>query len=750
MFSFRTTNFAEHSTPMRRINSAVYMVLLFLAPLYAGAQGAAITMDGLFDDWNGTLTTWNDANAPSSGVDLISMQVTNDQDHLFIKLELGAETDLLDDLTPHGIRLYIDGDNNAATGLAVQSGYGAELQIRFDTRTVTEYFGASSNISWSTLDLVPLPTVTSTAFEIAIARNARPDGTNLLFTASTIRLLFRETDGGDAMPDAGSVLAYTFDDAFQANTPVIPLTRMDPEAVRLTAWNVLGDGITDPALQGSYQRILSALAPDILGFSECVTSTPSQVKSRLDTWIPIGGDGWQVVKDDFDMVIASRWPILTTWTQLSRQFAALIDLPATHATDLLFTAAHLNCCTADATRQAQLDAYVQFVQDARAPGGVIDLPSGTPMVYAGDLNSVGWARQLITLATGDIQDNATYGPDGPMDWDGSGLERAPCRQNQARMAYTWRNNNSAYPSGMLDHLYYTDAVAELVGSFALRTASMSGSTLIASGLEPDDTSLASDHLPITADLALPMAGMDLVVRAFLDGPFVPGTGLMHDSLRTRTLIPTAEPYTGIGFERAGSGGETLEVPLLSLNGPDAFVDWVLVELRSAADPTVVLATAAGLVQRDGDVVAADASSALHFPSIPTPVHVAVRHRNHLGMMTAAPLAPLSGTMTVDFTDPATELYGTEPGVISNGTVRLWAGNALRDGVLRYAGLDNDRDRVLTRIGGVVPTNVVDGYLEEDLNCDGSVKYSGANNDRDLILFGIGGSVPTSTRAEQLP
>ncbi|MBL7955760.1 MAG: hypothetical protein JNJ91_12040 [Flavobacteriales bacterium] len=735
---------------MRRLLPAASTLLLILLPLFVVAQGAEITVDGVFDDWNGTLTTWSDANVPSSGVDLVSMQVTNDQDHLFIKLQLGAETDLLDDLTPHGLRLYIDGDNNAATGLAVQSGYGAELQIRFDTRTVTEYFGASSNVSWSTLDLVPLPTVTSTVFEIAIAKSARPDGTNLLFTSPTIKLLFRETDGGDAMPDAGSVLSYTFDDVFQATTTSIPLIRVDPEAVRLTAWNVLGDGITDPALQGPYQRILSALAPDILGFSECVTSTPAQVKSRLDDWIPIGGAGWQVVKDDFDMVIASRWPIITTWTQLNRQFAALIDLPATYATDVLFTAAHLNCCTADAARQAQVDAFVQFVQDARAPGGLIDLPNGTPMVYAGDLNTVGWAQQLVTLATGDIQDNTTYGPDGSMDWDGSGLARAPCRQNQARMAYTWRNDNSAYPSGMLDHLYYTDAVAELVGSFALRTASMSASTLLASGLELDDTSLASDHLPITADLAMPMAGLNVAVRAILDGPFVPAVGLMHDSLRTQALIPTMEPFSALGFERSGSGGETLENPILDVNGANAIVDWVLVELRSAADPNTILATSAGLVQRDGDVVAADGSPVLHFPSSPTAYHVAVRHRNHLGVITASPITPQFGTLSVDFSDPATALFGTEAAVTSNGTVRLWAGNASRDGLLRYAGTDNDRDRVLTRIGGVIPTNVVVGYLQEDLNCDGSVKYSGAGNDRDLILYGIGGTVPTNTRTEQLP
>ena len=147
--------------------------IAWLLKLGVPAQSTAMIMDGRFDDWTSNLTTLADNNAPSSGVDLLSMQVTNDDQYLFVKLVVATEIDLTDDLVPQTIRLYIDGDNNAATGLAVQAGYGAELQIRFDTRTVTEYFGASSNVSWSAIDLVPLPTVTSATFEIAIARNAQ-------------------------------------------------------------------------------------------------------------------------------------------------------------------------------------------------------------------------------------------------------------------------------------------------------------------------------------------------------------------------------------------------------------------------------------------------------------------------------------------------------------------------------------------------------------------------------------------------
>lgn len=71
--------------------------------------------------------------------------------------------------------------------------------------------------------------------------------------------------------------------------------------------------------------------------------------------------------------------------------------------------------------------------------------------------------------------------------------------------------------------------------------------------------------------------------------------------------------------------------------------------------------------------------------------------------------------------------------------------------MKYTGTNNDRDAILTAIGGSVPTNTLSGqYLQEDLNLDGVVKYTGPSNDRDLILQTIGGRVPTAVRVEQVP
>ncbi|MBL8010672.1 MAG: choice-of-anchor B family protein [Flavobacteriales bacterium] len=249
-------------------------------------------------------------------------------------------------------------------------------------------------------------------------------------------------------------------------------------------------------------------------------------------------------------------------------------------------------------------------------------------------------------------------------------------------------------------------------------------------------------------LLRPQVGVRL--KAFLEGPYVAQDGTMRDDLRAQGLLPLTEPYTGLGYvHTGGGGGETVQASVLSITGPDAIVDWVVVELRAPADPTAVVASRSALIQRDGDVVAVDGTGPVRFNVAPGPWHVAVRHRNHLGVMTAQPVHMAIGARTVDLRI-GTPLYGTAAAKDVAGVSVLWAGNALRDDRLRYTGGANDRDPILVAIGGVVPTATTSGYLGTDINLDGVVKYAGGANDRDPILVNIGGAVPTATRQEQLP
>ncbi len=247
------------------------------------------------------------------------------------------------------------------------------------------------------------------------------------------------------------------------------------------------------------------------------------------------------------------------------------------------------------------------------------------------------------------------------------------------------------------------------------------------------------------------SGVRVALKLLLQGAYDTGTGLMRDDLRTAGLIPLLEPYTAAGFTQAAGGGdETTTAAVLATTGPDAIVDWVLVELRDQVDPSILVATRCALVQRDGDVVATDGSSAVLLLATADQYHVAVRHRNHLGAMTAAPVALNGPAATVDFTLGTTPTWGTAARTPMAGVMALWMGNAFIDEAVKYTGIDNDRDEVLLRVGGTVPTAVANGYWPEDCTMDGEVKYTGLFNDRDPILLNIGGAVPTAIRQEQLP
>lgn len=252
------------------------------------------------------------------------------------------------------------------------------------------------------------------------------------------------------------------------------------------------------------------------------------------------------------------------------------------------------------------------------------------------------------------------------------------------------------------------------------------------------------------DIVKPASKVKVALKVMLEGPYAPLSGTMHDSLRVAGLIPAVEPYSALFTHVGGGGGETVQPSVLALTGSTAIVDWVFVQLRSMTNPSVVVATRSALLRRDGKVVDVDGISPVGFRVPVGDYYIAVRHRNHLGAMTAAPVHLNFVTASVDFTLPATPTWGT--GALRNisGVMGLWSGDVLHDGHVRYVGQDNDRDPILQAIGGGVPTQTANGYLSADVSLDGVVRYVGMNNDRDPILSAIGGSVPTLELHEQLP
>lgn len=257
----------------------------------------------------------------------------------------------------------------------------------------------------------------------------------------------------------------------------------------------------------------------------------------------------------------------------------------------------------------------------------------------------------------------------------------------------------------------------------------------------------------------------LAINVVLQGAiFNPNPGennLMRDDLRINNFLPTTSPYgDGITcqsevFNTGGSAGNG------AIN--DDIIDWVLVELRNSSNSGVIENSKSALLQRDGDVVDIDGVSDLVIPFAPGDYYVAVRHRNHLGVMTAN-AAPLSQqTRVANFINSNFNTYGSNSRVLlGNGKMALWAGDVNNDGSLKFSGSNNDTNAIKDFILSD-PLNVLNfitfsssGYLNADIDLNGTTRFSGAQNDsnpiKDNILMHPGNilGLSTFTITEQIP
>jgi len=230
-------------------------------------------------------------------------------------------------------------------------------------------------------------------------------------------------------------------------------------------------------------------------------------------------------------------------------------------------------------------------------------------------------------------------------------------------------------------------------------------------------------------------------------------GLMRDDLRANNHIPLTQPYVGAmnafnRFVHKGSGTETTTNEVLNANigTGDAIVDWVFVEIRDTSDHSLIH-TIPALVQRDGDIVAAHNGSDLYVTGLPKQFHVSVKHRNHLGAMTADPMNVQSNICEADFTKMDLGEFFTHDGyedlavTTVGGKRALHAGNANADGKVKYDGGTNDQLVILSEVilhpdnnAQIFNFGNAAGYHRGDINMDGIVKYDGARNDRFVTQF----------------
>lgn len=280
-----------------------------------------------------------------------------------------------------------------------------------------------------------------------------------------------------------------------------PLERHPEALLRVGFWNLNGR-IGQSGAEAAMAALLAAADPDIIGFSEVANTSAMVVQNKLNDWLPLPvGETWHVVKDDWDLMVASKFPVLETHADVFRQFPTLLATESVLGANLVFVSSHLKCCggaSNEAQRQAEADEMMAFLRDQMATNSA--WPNPAPVVYGGDLNMVGLAGPIHTLTTGDIADEATHWSDFAPDADGSGFTEWPITQSDLPMDYTWTNVNSEWIPGKLDYLITSDFTLPVVRSFGMNTAVMSANRLEAHNLTANQSLTASDHFLIVADL----------------------------------------------------------------------------------------------------------------------------------------------------------------------------------------------------------------------------------------------------------
>ena len=297
--------------------------------------------------------------------------------------------------------------------------------------------------------------------------------------------------------------------------------------LRVVSYNVLWNTIfpqEDATQAAKFERVVQAIDADVWNLQEIGPNnnpsnpTDDDVVELMNTIMPLPGGATWYGHQAWDNIIVSKYPLTMLATDTIPEpnstsvASALVDLPdAQFDSDFYLMNNHFKCCLSedeweDDRRQQQADALVNWMRDARTPGGNVNLPADTPMAVVGDLNIVGSLQPVDTIVTGNIINEGTYGTDSPPDWDGSSLTDAhPLHNGTGPNDYTWRNDGSFAP-GRLDYVIYTDSVLDVGNQFVLNTVAMSSAERAATGLQRFDITINSsgwyDHLPLVVDFQM--------------------------------------------------------------------------------------------------------------------------------------------------------------------------------------------------------------------------------------------------------
>ncbi|MEZ5477276.1 MAG: hypothetical protein R3E95_07275 [Thiolinea sp.] len=399
----------------------------------------------------------------------------------------------------------------------------------------------------------------------------------------------------------------------------------------------------------------------------------------------------------------------------------------------------------DANQDGQVDSGETDPLNADSDGD--GLSDGVEDANQNGMQDTGETDPLNTDSDSDGVDDATEvgtNPSTPLNTDGDGLINALDTDDDGDGVLT---ANEVYDGNITPESQDTDS--DGTPDYLDTDDDGDGKLSAAEDNDPDGNGDPSDAPDSDAD-GIPDyldANSTIVVRlrALLQVAFDGSTQLMRDTLRQNNLLPMTEPYSRLvsNPHTAHKGNEQLSTDLLALETTDAPVDWVLVELRDATNPKTIIQTRAALLQRDGDVVdASNGETDLAFDLPSANYHVAIRHRNHLGVMSEQPLLLSATPKLIDFSNPATAVWGGRARILYGNLSLLAGGDANHDGRIVAHGPNNDP---LAMLGVVLSDEgnigfnanyMMPGYMLTDINMDGMTLFSGVGNDQNMTIGNV--------------